>query len=200
MLTLRTFLTCGLVALACGLVVRVYAVTSPAQAEAFSSKVARIQEQASRSGGTPVRTPVTQDELNSWFAYRAPDRLPAGVSQVQMMMIGGGRLEGQATVDLEVVGKRRSSGGAFDPLSYLGGRVPVTVHGVLQSRNGMARFELEDANVSGIPVPSAFLQELVTYYSRTPESPEGVRLDDTFALPANIQQIEVGQGRAVVVQ
>jgi hypothetical protein len=40
----------------------------------------------------------------------------------------------------------------------------------------------------------------VSYYSRTPENPQGVRLDDTFSLPANIRQIEVGQGQAVVVQ
>jgi hypothetical protein len=44
------------------------------------------------------------------------------------------------------------------------------------------------------------LQEVLGYYSRTPERPEGVRLDSPFALPAKIRQIEVGQGQAVVVQ
>jgi AMMECR1 domain-containing protein len=64
----------------------------------------------------------------------------------------------------------------------------------------MARFEVQTAEMSGISVPVTVLQELVTYYSRTPERPQGVRLGDAFALPANIRQIEVGQGLAVVVQ
>ena len=82
----------------------------------------------------------------------------------------------------------------------MGGRVPVTVAGVLHTRDGMGRFEVQSAEIAGLPVPPSFLQELLSYYSRTPERPQGVRLDDTFSLPANIRQIEVGQGQAVVVQ
>jgi hypothetical protein len=44
------------------------------------------------------------------------------------------------------------------------------------------------------------LQDIVAYYSRTADDPEGVRLNDSFKLPAQIKQIEVGQGQAVVVQ
>ena len=51
-----------------------------------------------------------------------------------------------------------------------------------------------------MPVPKSFLQELVSYYSRTPKNPQGVSLDDPFALPASIRQIDVGAGQAVVVQ
>ena len=78
--------------------------------------------------------------------------------------------------------------------------MPVSVSGVLHTKDGLARFELESADVSGVPVPKTLLQELLSYYSRTPDHPQGVRLDDTFALPANIKGIEVGQGQAVVVQ
>jgi hypothetical protein len=44
------------------------------------------------------------------------------------------------------------------------------------------------------------LQDIVAYYSRTANDPEGVRLNESFKLPAQIKQIEVGQGQAVVVQ
>jgi hypothetical protein len=54
--------------------------------------------------------------------------------------------------------------------------------------------------MSGIPVPVTVLQELLTYYSRSDDRPQGVRLDDIFTLPANIRQIEVGEGQAVIVQ
>ncbi len=64
----------------------------------------------------------------------------------------------------------------------------------------MGRFDLESAAVSGVPVPTSVLQDIVAYYSRTADDPQGVRLDDGFKLPAQIKQIEVGQGQAIVVQ
>jgi hypothetical protein len=191
-----------LAAISCLLLVRLdAATTSPQQAETFSRKIEQIQRQgASPKSSTPVRTALSQDELNSWFAYRAQQRMPAGVSRMQLTMIGQGRVSGQATVDLEAIGKQRATGGAFDPWSFVGGRVPVTVTGILRSQNGQARFELEEADISGVPVPATLFQELLTHYSRTESTPQGIRLDDPFQLPANIRHIEVGAGRAVVVQ
>jgi hypothetical protein len=181
------------------------ATVSRQSAEEFAQKIALIQRQAD-SPASPARagarrTRLTEDELNSWFMYRAQPVLPAGVSQPQVTILGEGRLAGQAIIDLDAVAKRRSSsGGAFDPLSLLGGKVPVSVSGILHTRDGMARFEVQRAEMSGIPVPVTVLQEVLTYYSRSDERPQGVRLDDVFSLPANIRQIEVGEGQAVVVQ
>jgi hypothetical protein len=179
------------------------ATVSRQSAEEFSQKIALIQRQgdtatAQRAGAR--RTRLTEDELNSWFLYRAQPVLPAGVSQPQIAIVGDGRLAGQATIDLDAVAKRRASGGAFDPLSLIGGKVPVSVTGILHTRDGQARFEVQRAEMSGLPVPVTVLQEVLTYYSRSDERPQGVRLDDVFTLPANIRQIEVGQGQAVVVQ
>ncbi len=177
------------------------ATVSPKSAEVFAEKVAVIRrhaDQGERAGAR--RTLVTQDELNSWFAFQATPVLPKGVTQPEVTIVGQGRLAGQAIVDLDAVAKRRSTGGVFDPWALLGGRVPVKVTGILHTRDGMARLEIQTAEVSGVPVPPTLLQELVSFYSRSPERPAGVRLDDTFALPANIRQIEVGQGQAVVVQ
>ena len=181
------------------------ATVSRQNADVFAKKIVQIQQQGLQSPttdrrATERRTPVTEDELNSWFAYRAQPVLPAGLSQPQITIVGQGKVAGQATVDLETIGKRRSTGGTFDPWSYLGGRVTVTVNGILHTQNGRGRFELQSAEVSGVPVPKTLLQELLSYYSRTPESPNGISLDEAFALPANIDKIEVGQGQAVVVQ
>jgi hypothetical protein len=49
-------------------------------------------------------------------------------------------------------------------------------------------------------MPKSLLQELLSYYSKTPENPAGINMDTPFALPAAIQEIRVGQGTAVVVQ
>ena len=174
---------------------------SKQQAETFSRKVALIQRQADATArpGT-VRTALSEDELNSWFAYQALPLLPSGVTQPKITIVGEGRVMGTATVDLEAVAKTRSSGGTLDPWSYLGGRVPVNVVGVLHTRDGMGRFELQNADIAGVPVPKPLLQQLLSHYSRTDAHPGGVSLDDAFALPAKIRQIEVGQGQAVVIQ
>ena len=181
------------------------ATVSRQNADVFAKKIVQIQQQglqapATDSRATERRTAVSEDEVNSWFTYRAQPVLPPGLSQPQVTIVGQGKVAGQATVDLETVGKRRSTGGTFDPWSYLGGRVPVTVNGILHTQNGRGRFELQSAEVSGVPVPKTLLQELLSYYSRTPENPNGISLDEAFELPANIDKIEVGQGQAVIVQ
>lgn len=177
------------------------ATVSRRSADEFSMKIALIQRQGDMTerAGT-LRTRLTEDELNSWFMYHGQPLLPTGVGQLQVTIVGGGRLAGQAVVDLDAMAGRRSSGGTSDLLSLIGGKVPVTVTGILHTGDGMARFEVQTAEVSGIPVPVAVLQELASYYLRTPEQPQGVRLDDAFVLPAGILRIEVGQGQAVVVQ
>ena len=54
--------------------------------------------------------------------------------------------------------------------------------------------------VSGVPIPKLLLQEIVSYYSKTRENPAGINLDDPFALPAGIREIQVERGQAIVVQ
>ena len=176
---------------------------SKQQADVFSKKVALIQRQGEVSAKTTAgarRTALSEDELNSWFAFQAQPLLPNGLTDPKITIVGEGRVAGQATVDLDAVAKKRASGGTFDPWSLVGGRVPVNVIGVLHTRDGLGRFELQSADIAGVPVPKTLLQELVSQYSRTPAHPDGVKMDDAFPLPAKIRQIEVGQGQAVVVQ
>jgi hypothetical protein len=70
----------------------------------------------------------------------------------------------------------------------------------LHTREGKGRFELATAEVSGIPIPKTFLQEIVSYYTRTAENPSGINIDQVFDLPAEIRSIAVDKGRAIVVQ
>ena len=59
---------------------------------------------------------------------------------------------------------------------------------------------LESAEISGISVPKSLLQELLSFYSKSPEKPSGISMDDPFELPARIKEIRVGKGEAMVVQ
>jgi hypothetical protein len=176
------------------------ATLSRQEADAFRDKILLIAKQGEDEARAPRRTRVTEAELNSWLAYHARPLTPPGIGDPTITIVGQGKLGGRAVVDLDAVAKKKATGNVLDPWSYIGGKVPVTVSGVLHTKDGLARFELESAEVSGVPVPKTLLQELVSYYSRTPENPQGIRLDDTFQLPANIKAIEVGQSQAVVVQ
>ena len=189
----------------CGLILTVTSLEAAAlskqEADLFSRKLAQIvvQGDAAQKPGNR-RTPVTETELNSWFTYSAKPLLPAGVSDPRITMIGNGKVTGQAVVDLDAIAKRKASGGTFDIWNLVGGKVPVNIAGILRTKDGIGSFDLESADVSGLPLPKSFLQEVVSYYSRTADHPQGVKIDDPFALPASIRQIDVGAGQAVIVQ
>jgi len=175
---------------------------SAADADQFTRKVATIamlgaSAPAARRG--PVRTTVTEPELNAFLHFRAQPFLPVGVLEPAVYAVGGGRLRGVATVDLDAV-KNSKPRGWLDPMRLLRGRLPVTATGVLQTQNGVARFQLESAEVAGVPVPKTLLQELVGYYSRSDTHPDGYSLDEPFELPSRIREIAVEPGRAIIVQ
>jgi hypothetical protein len=178
------------------------AAVAPSQrdAEQMRQKIDLINQNGLSTQPAPRRTTVTEAEINAYLAIDARDQLPQGVIDPAVSILGEGRVSGKATVDLDAVSKERSSGGFFDPMRYLTGQLPVAATGVLHADNGMARLDLESAQVSGVSVPKAMLQQLLSYYSRSEQHPDGVSLDDPFPLPAKIQRIEVGRGSAVIVQ
>ena len=170
------------------------------QADAFNIKIFQIAANGGAAAAGARRTPVTEAELNSWFAFHGQPLVPQGIAEPAISMVGPGRVSGRAIVDLDVVAKKRATGGVLDPWGYIGGKMPVSVTGLLHTKDGVGRFQLETAEVSGVPVPKMVLQEVVAYYTRTADHPSGVNMDAPFELPARIRQIEVGAGQAVVVQ
>ncbi len=168
-------------------------------ADSMQQKIVSIAERGLVRQQAPARTTVTESELNSYLAIYAKSELPTGVIDPQISILGGDRVFGRATIDLDAV-RRAGGGGWLDPTSYLGGRLPVTAEGLVRTKDGLAYLDLESAQVSGITVPKSFLQRIVAHYSRTPDYPNGINLDDPFPLPAGIKQIESRRGEATIVQ
>jgi hypothetical protein len=167
----------------------------------LQAKIDKINKNvAGRRPAAPLRTPVSEGELNSYLQYELGDKLPAGVKNPWVSILGENRVSGTATVDLAQVAKAHKSTGMMDPYNFLTGSVPITANGVLTSRNGMATFALDSASISGLPVPIWMLQEIVSSYSKSPESPQGIALDKPFALPAGIREIQIARGQATVIQ
>ena len=144
-------------------------------------------------------TQLTDTELTSYLRYNLKDQVPVGIVEPTLSALGDGRVKGSAVVDLDAVRKQKQRGWT-DPMSYMSGQLPLNVSGMLITQNGVGRFQLETAQISGISVPKSLLQELLTHYSKTAENPTGISMDDPFELPARIKEIRVGKGEAMVVQ
>jgi hypothetical protein len=176
---------------------------SKQDADRFETKLTKIVEFANAkpsAKATPPRSiPVTDTEVNSYLRFKAGDQIPIGIVEPELSAMGEGRVSGRAIVDLDAVRKQKQRGW-LDPLAYLGGRLPVTAAGRLITKNGKGQFQLESAEIQGVPVPKAVIQELLTHYSRTPENPTGIDMDAPFELPARIKEIRVGSGTSTVVQ
>jgi len=151
----------------------------------------------------PVRsktTPMSELEVNSYLAFNINDKIPRGLANPEIRMVGDGQLAGRVFVDIDEFKRHRSSGGVLDPLSYISGQVPLTARGVLHTRGGKGQFQLATAEIHGVPVPKPIVQELVSFFSRTPENPHGFNLDAPFNLPAKIREVIVNPGEALLVQ
>ncbi|MBI3400073.1 MAG: hypothetical protein HY048_01525 [Acidobacteria bacterium] len=176
--------------------------TPPSRRESalLRQKIDTIAAHGERPGAPARRTIVTEREVNAYLVFDAKEQLPVGVVDPSVTILGTGRLSGKAIVDLDAVRKAKGPTSLLDPMNYLWGRLPVSAVGVLKTSKGVGRFELESTHINGVPIPKLLLQEIVSYYSRTPEKPAGISLDDPFALPARIRQIEVQRGHAIIVQ
>src|SRR5437763_6595347 len=151
---------------------------SKAQAGRFQQKLAQIERNAAARGrpATPI-TQVTDDEVNSYLKYAAGSQVPAGIAEPLLHAAGAGRITGRAVVDLDAVRTQKKRTWT-DPLGYLTGRLAVSAEGTLATQNGIGRFTLASAEISGVTIPKSLLQELLTYYSRSPERPNGINMDD----------------------
>lgn len=177
-------------------------VGSKADAAKFQAKLVQIERNGTqpRKARAPLRTtPVSDAEVNAYLKYLAGSKVPVGIAEPMLHAAGNGRATGQATVDLDAVRTQKKRAWT-DPLGYLTGRLPVTASGTLTTSNGVGRFQLESAQISGVSIPKSLLQELLSYYSKTPENPAGINMDEPFQLPEAIQEIRIGQGVATIVQ
>jgi hypothetical protein len=174
------------------------------EAASLKQKVDAINGLAEKSAKSarkqPRRTVITENELNAYFLFDAAKDLPVGVVNPAISIPGPGRVTGSAVVDLDAVRKASPPKSLLDPKNLLIGRLPLTATGVLTTSNGTGKFALESANVGNLPLPKILLDEIVSYYSRSPERPGGLSIDDPFMLPAGIREIQVTRGQALVIQ
>lgn len=173
-----------------------------AEADSMQAKLDRIvaaAEAPREPTAPPLRTAFTERELNAYLALDGPTFLPAGIAMPRIRFGDGGRMQARAVVDLDGVRRSRERS-VFDPLAYITGAVEVIAVGRVEGRDGEGLVRFESATVGGVSVPKTVAQELLRFYTRTPERPGGFAFDEPFALPANLRSVSVERGAATVVQ
>lgn len=145
-------------------------------------------------------TPLHEHEVNAYIWTYLMGDLPPGVTDPRVEIVGDSELRGSVVLDMDAYRAARPPTEGLDPLALLSGRLTARVRGRLTTTDGVGRFDLDAAELGGIPLPTALAQRLLTYYSRTADQPEGIRLDQPFDLPVSIREIRVEPRSAVVVQ
>jgi hypothetical protein len=201
----RTILVGTLVAVALVVSTRVAAVEQEltrTEAENMARKLEAIETRGitpAKAPAKPVSTSFTEREVNSFFKFMGPMFMPTGISNTQLGFGADGNVNGRAIVDLNAI-RTAEARGWLDPLAYVAGSMEVQVAGRLLASNGKGVFQFQSASIGGVPVAKSVVQELLAFYTKSPEYPKGLNLDDPFELPSNIRSVQTKVGTATVVQ
>jgi hypothetical protein len=147
----------------------------------------------------PLRTTFTDTQFNAWLLLDGKDNVPVGLLQPRVTFLPAGKVTAKAIVDLDAVRKSKSRG-MLDPMNLLTGLMPISLTGTLSGTGGMATFDVESASLGTWPLPRAVLAELLAYYSKSPEYPDGIALGKPFPLPSGVKSLIIARGTATVVQ
>jgi hypothetical protein len=171
-------------------------------ADAMQTKIDRIAagaETPRAATAPPLRTEISEREINAYLALEGPELLPPGIAMPRAQLGDAGRVRARAVVDLDAVRRARERS-PFDPLAYLAGAVEVVATGRFEADGGEGVIRYESATVGGVAVPKTVAQELLKFYTSTPERPRGFAFDEPFALPAGVRAVSIARGVATVVQ
>jgi hypothetical protein len=173
-----------------------------AEADAMQTKIERVAaaaEMPRAPDAPPVRTTFTEREMNAYLALDGPAFLPPGIAMPRVQLGDDGRVRARAIVDLDAVRRSRERS-AFDPLAYVTGAVEVVATARIEAAEGEGVIRYEAATVGGVTVPKTVAQELLRFYTSTPDRPRGFAFDEPFALPANVRAASVQRGSVTLTQ
>lgn len=167
--------------------------------QAKIERIAAAAEAPRAATAPPLHTQISEREINAYLALEGPELLPAGIAMPRAQLGDAGRVRARAVVDLDAVRSARERS-PFDPLAYLAGAVEVVATGRFEANGGEGVIRYESATVGGVAVPKTVAQELLKFYTSTPERPQGFAFDEPFALPGGVRAVSVERGAVTVVQ
>ena len=134
---------------------------------------------------------LSEGELQSYVFYSLKDDIPARLDSVDVQL-------DQDTVGCETQVTFTSNATGNPVLDALvGGTHNLSLKGKLIGHEGRGKFDLQQVQVDGIPVPNVLMQALIKRYVK-PKYPE-VDLNEPFDLPWEIQELKLEPGKATVI-
>lgn len=169
------------------------------QAESLARKLDAIEKrrQVPKPGKSETIV-VTEGELNSYLNLGLGPKLPQGLTELDVQLQED-RIAAKALVDLEQVRGKMPATNAWNPVSYLTGRVPVELTGRYRSQEeGFGILEVENVRLSALPIPVSFLEQLVVSLTRSSANPQGFDIHAPFRLPYAVRRLRLQTGRALL--
>jgi hypothetical protein len=167
-------------------------------ADSLARKLEAIERRSAPGAGRqPAQTvQVTQAELNSYLNLSLAPQLPPGLSELDVRLERE-RVAASAVLDLDRLPiKLKDPASPWNPLNFLGGRVPLELRGKLTSDGGFGSFAPEQVRLASVPLPPSLLAQLVAGATRTRENPRGFDILSPFRLPYAAKRVRLQPGRA----
>jgi len=166
---------------------------SEKSAQSLQAKIDAVKKAARTPGHKrgSSRVELSEQELESYVVYSLKEDIPAQIDSIDVQLVPDTvGSETQITFTSNATGNP-----VVDTL--VGGTHNLSLKGKLTGHDGRGKFDLQQVQVDGIPVPNVLIQALLKKYVK-PKYPE-VDLNEPFDLPWEIQELTVGTGKATVV-
>jgi hypothetical protein len=171
-------------------------VLSRDEADALDVKLDAIDKRQ-KNGRTarPETIEISESQINSYVNLKL--KIPDGVTDVAVHL-DRERVAASAIVDLEKVQAKPSSS-SWNPMSLLGGRVPVSLRGKLVNQDdGFASIEFEEIKLGALPLAPSALEQIVLSATKNRENPQGLDILSPFRLPYSLKRVRLQPGRALL--
>jgi hypothetical protein len=166
------------------------------EADALDVKLEAIDKR--QKNGRTARSEtveISESELNSYVNLKL--KMPDGVTDVAVHL-DRERVAATAIVDLEKVQAKPASS-SWNPMSLLGGRVPVSLRGKLVNQDdGFASIEFEEIKLGALPLAPSALEQIVLSATKNRENPQGLDILSPFRLPYSLKRVRLQPGRALL--
>ena len=70
------------------------------QGNSFARKIDEINHNATAKLATPKRTAILEPEVNSYLAFNIKNKIPRGLAEPHIRLLGNGQLAGRVLVDM----------------------------------------------------------------------------------------------------
>ena len=149
--------------------------------------IAQIQKkQLEPHQGKLREVAVTENELNSYIAYRIEVEKSDIMKELRLKLFEKNKIEGKIYIDL----RGQELSGLLRP------EMNLYFGGTLETKDGMVRLDLKSLYLEDQPIQPKIL-DAVIYFGSKIQGMEPFSMNDWFELPYGMKDVKTEQGRAV---